>query len=96
MYKRHIRTPEDLRDNYDEIVRLAEQGDTVIIAENGVQQLAIVNYKDFCSWIEDLHREYIKEELDKSILEASDPNTRFISHEEMKATLKARREKRNQ
>ena len=96
MYKRHIRTPEDLRDNYDEIVRLAEQGDAVIIAKDGVQELAIVNCNDFCRWIEDLHRDYIKEELDKSILEAPDPNTRFISHEEMKATLKARREERDQ
>ena len=40
-------------------------------------------------------RTHINAELDKSMLEASDPNTKWISQVEMKARLAKRREARN-
>ena len=42
-----------------------------------------------------VHREYINDELDKSMLEANDPNTRWIPQNEMKERLARRREKRS-
>ncbi len=39
-------------------------------------------------------RNYINSELDKSMLEAADPNVRKLSHDEMMAHLKQQREAR--
>ena len=41
---------------------------------------------------ESAHRAYINAELDKSILEANDPNTKWISQAEMRERLAKRRE----
>ena len=40
------------------------------------------------------HQAYINAELDKSMLEAADPDTKWLSHDEMKAHLAERREAR--
>lgn len=44
---------------------------------------------------EAVHRAYINAELDKSMLEAADPNTKWLSQSEMKARLAKRREARS-
>jgi DNA-damage-inducible protein J len=44
---------------------------------------------------EAVHRAYISTELDKSRLEAADPNTKWLSQDEMKARLAKRREARS-
>jgi DNA-damage-inducible protein J len=52
---------------------------------------------DLCTakaYREAARREYISVELDKSITEASDPNTKRVSHEELMGHLKRRREAR--
>jgi addiction module RelB/DinJ family antitoxin len=41
------------------------------------------------------HRAYINAELDKSMLEAADPNTAWLSQDEMKARLTRRRDARS-
>ena len=41
------------------------------------------------------HYEYIQAELEKSILEANDPNTKRLSHEEVMANLRQQNEARN-
>lgn len=43
---------------------------------------------------EAVHREYIRAELEKSILEAADPNTKRFTHEEIMAGIEQRREAR--
>ena len=40
------------------------------------------------------HREYIKVELEKAKLEATDPNTKWLAHDEVMDSLKAQREAR--
>jgi hypothetical protein len=42
-----------------------------------------------------LYSEYINTELDKSIAEANDPSTKWLSQEEMKARMIKRREARS-
>ena len=37
------------------------------------------------------HREYIRIELDKAKLEAADPNTKWLAHDEVMANFKAQR-----
>jgi DNA-damage-inducible protein J len=43
---------------------------------------------------ETAHREYIKAELEKSLPEAADSNTQWVSQDEMMARLRAQREAR--
>ncbi len=43
---------------------------------------------------EDAHRAYINAELDKSMLEAADPNTEWLSQDDMQARMAKRREAR--
>jgi hypothetical protein len=43
---------------------------------------------------ENAHRQYINAELDKSVLEAGNPNTKRLSHGEVMANLKKQREVR--
>lgn len=42
----------------------------------------------------DAYREYVKLELEKSKLEAADPNTKWLSHDEVIGKLRAQREAR--
>jgi len=44
---------------------------------------------------ESAHNAYIKAELEKSIQEAADPNTVWLSHEDVMANIARRREARN-
>ena len=43
------------------------------------------------SYRDDAYRQYVKYELEKSKLEAADPNTKWASHDEMVSKLKAQR-----
>ena len=43
---------------------------------------------------DDAYRQYVKFELEKSKLEAADPNTKWMSHDEVVGRLKAQREAR--
>ena len=44
---------------------------------------------------ETAHREYINAELEKAKLEAANPNTKWLTHDEVMASLKAQREARS-
>jgi len=46
------------------------------------------------SYREATHRDYIRTELEKAELEAADPNTKWLSHEEVMTNLKEQREAR--
>jgi len=43
---------------------------------------------------DDIYRQYVKLELDKSKLEVADPNTKWVSHDDMMDRLKAQRKAR--
>ena len=40
------------------------------------------------------HREYVRTELEKAMLEAANPNTKWLTHDEVMNSLKAQREAR--
>ncbi|MCL2874404.1 MAG: type II toxin-antitoxin system RelB/DinJ family antitoxin [Defluviitaleaceae bacterium] len=46
------------------------------------------------SYQEEVYRQYIRAELEKSKIEAADPNTRLFSHDEVMSSLKMQREAR--
>ena len=43
---------------------------------------------------EQAHKQYIREELEKAILEAADPSTKWLSYDDMIAKLETQREAR--
>lgn len=52
MYNVHVRPSSDLRDSYDELVKLTEQHDVVIITTNDVKEVALINFEDFLKFEE--------------------------------------------
>ena len=78
-YARPVR---DLRNNYSEILKLANEGNQVIITQNGREAAVVIGtdaYKEFELF---LHRQYIKNELAKAKEKAKDPNTPWLSEDE--------------
>jgi len=78
-YARPVR---DLKNNYNEIINLANEGNQIIITQNGREAAVVIGtqaYKDFEIF---LHQQYMKKELEKSKKKAKDPNTKWLSEEE--------------
>ena len=76
------RSVRDFRNNYNEIISLANNGNQVIITQNGRDVAAVIGtqaYKEFEIF---LHHQYITSELSKTKLKASDSTTKWISEEE--------------
>jgi len=78
-YARPVR---DLRNNYNEIINLANDGNQIIITQNGREAAVVIGtkaYKDFELF---LYRQYIKRELAKSKEKAKGPNAEWLSEDE--------------
>ena len=84
-YARPVR---DLRNNYNEIISLANEGNQIIITQNGREAAVVIGtqlYKEFENF---LYRQYIKFELAKSKQKAKDPDNEWLSEEEFWANFK--------
>jgi len=82
MLNTYARPVRDLRNNYREIIDLANEGNQVIITHNGRETAVVIGteaYKDFEVF---LHRQHIKRELAKAKEKAKDPNTKWLSDDE--------------
>jgi prevent-host-death family protein len=82
MMNTYARPVRDLRNNYKEIIHLANEGNQVIITQNGREAAVVIGtqaYKDFEIF---LHRQYINRELAKAKESAKDPNTKWLSEDE--------------
>ena len=78
-YARPVR---DLRNDYNEIIKLANEGNPVIITQNGREAAVMIGteaYKDFEVF---LYRQYINRELAKVKEKAKNPNTQWLSEDE--------------
>jgi len=72
----------DLRNNYKEIINLVNEGNQVIITQNGREAAVVIGtevYKEFELF---MHRQYINAELTNAKEKAKDPNTVWLSEEE--------------
>jgi len=47
------------------------------------------------AYSEEAYRQYVREELEKAKIEAADPNTKWMTHEEVMARLNKQREARH-
>ena len=82
MMNTYTRPVRDLRNNYNEIINLANEGNQVIITQNGREAAVIIwtsIYKEFETF---LHRQYIKKELARVKEKAKDPSTKWLSEDE--------------
>ena len=91
MMNTYARPVRDLRNNYNEILDLANAGNQVIITQNGREAAVVIGtraYRDFELF---LHRQYINRELAKSKEKAADPQTKWLSEDEFWAGLEDKR-----
>jgi len=82
MLNTYARPVRDLRNNYNEIIDLANKGNQVIITQNGREAAVVIGTKAFREYEDFLHRQYIKQELAESKKKAQNPDTKWLSEEE--------------
>jgi len=82
MLNTYARPVRDLRNNYKEIIDLANGGNQVIITQNGREAAVVIGTKAFKEYENFLHRQFIMHELEKSKKKAQEPNTKWLSEEE--------------
>jgi len=79
-YARPVR---DLRNKYKEIIDLANEGNKIIITQNGREAAVVIGTEEYRDYETFLHRRYIKHELEKADEMAKDPNTIWLTEEEV-------------
>jgi len=82
MMNTYARPVRDLRNNYNEILSLANEGNQIIITQNGREAAVVIGaqlYKEFEKF---LYRKYIHNELAKAKEKAKDPDTKWLSEDE--------------
>jgi len=82
MKNTYARPVRDLRNSYNEIIELANAGNQVIITQNGREAAVVIGTQAYREYETLLHRQYIKQELDKTKKKADDPNAEWISEDE--------------
>ena len=87
MKSTYARPVRDLRNNYREILKLANEGNQIIITQNGREAAVVIGtdaYKEFEIF---LHHQYIKNELAKAKQKANNPETQWLSEDEFWADI---------
>jgi prevent-host-death family protein len=82
MRNTYARPVRDLRNNYNEIIKLANDGNQVIITQNGREAVVVIGKEAYKEYEQFLHRRYIKQELLKAKEMAEDPKTKWLSENE--------------
>ena len=82
MTNTYARPVRDLRNNYSEIIKLANEGNQVIITQNGREAAVVIGTETYKEFEYFLHRRYIRQELAKAKEKAKDPSTKWLSENE--------------
>ena len=82
MLNTYARPVRDLRNNYNEIIELANEGNQIIITQNGREAAVVIGTETYREFESFLHRQYIKKELARAKEKAKDPNTKWLSEDE--------------
>ena len=82
MLNTYARPVRDLRNNYNEIIELANAGNQVIITQNGREAAVLIGTQEFREYEAYLHRQYINRELAKAKKKAKNPNTKWLNENE--------------
>lgn len=81
MMQTYVRPSRDLRNHYAEIADMVKNHDHVIITNNGRGESVLINIEDYAKYEEFLHQRYVAEELAKARQQAANPDTEWVSHE---------------
>ena len=82
MMNTYARPVRDLRNNYGEIIKLANEGNQIIITQNGREAAVIIGTEAYREVESLLHHQYIKHELAKTKEKAKDPSTTWLNEDE--------------
>lgn len=78
----YIRSPQDLVDNYPDIVRSVKESNRVLISKDGNEDLALIS-KEALAYIEEkLYFNYVNEKLREAEEWAANPDAKWLSEEE--------------
>ena len=81
----NIRPVSDLRNKYPEIEELVlKEDEAVYLTKNGYGSMVVMSLEKYSKLISDReYDDYIENALDEADREAEDPNTKYLSHEEV-------------
>jgi len=83
MMNTYARPVRDLRNNYKEILDMANEGNRIIITQNGREAAVLIGTEAYREYESFLYQQYIKQELAKTKETAEDPNTIWLTEEEV-------------
>jgi len=72
----------DLRNNYNEIISLANEGNQIIITQNGREAAVVIGTEAYNEYERYLYKQYIKQELVLTKERSKDENTNWISEDD--------------
>lgn len=81
----NIRPISDLRNKYPEIEDLIlREDEAVYLTKNGYGSMVVMSLNKYSKLLKDAkYNEYIEKALDEAEKEANDPNTKYLTHEEI-------------
>ncbi len=81
----NIRPVSDLRNKYPEIEELVlKEDEEVYLTKNGYGSMVVMSLEKYSKLMSDLeYNEYIENALDEADREAEDPNTKYLTHDEV-------------
>jgi len=82
MMNTYARPVRDLRNNYNEILDLANDGNQVIITQNGREAAVVIGTHEYREYEKFIHRQYINRELAIADEMTNDPNAKWLTEEE--------------
>ncbi len=86
----NIRPVSDLRNKYPEIEELVlKEDEAVYLTKNGYGSMVVMSLEKYSKLVNDLeYNEYIENALDEADREAEDPNTKYLTHEEVFSSIR--------
>ncbi len=81
----NIRPVSDLRNNYPEIEKLVlKEDEAVYLTKNGYGSMVVMSLEKYSKLMSDVeYNEYIENALDEAEKQLDDPNTKYLTHEEV-------------
>lgn len=81
----NIRPVSDLRNKYPEIEELVlKEDEAVYLTKNGYGSMVVMSLEKYSKLMSDAeYTEYIENALDEADREAENPNTKYLTHEEI-------------
>ena len=81
----NIRPVSDLRNKYPEIEELVlKDNEAVYLTKNGYGSMVVMSLEKYSKLVNEAeYDEYVEKALDEAEMQAENPNTKYLSHEEI-------------